>query len=296
VTELVDRTDPVESRSKAWHQSTLERLLDGCSWQYFLQYVLGLEAEQKPSAAVGIAFHAALEAHEKARMTGDVFSVDDMLELASSEVASMLPGQPDLGDLARAAVKNWALAPMKDGGPSHREWLARFEPVAIEPYFNVPLVDGARPIAGWIDGVYRDTERNRLFLIDHKTAKQLSRWGHDGAEHRHQATLYSAALALSPDYETDELVEMVYLVARTSIGKSKSFEPARRVIVQPDMLDVAELGERIRKAEQVVDAEAFTRKPDWVLCSAEWCPFFQGCLVTGELAGTPDAVKQRLSQ
>jgi hypothetical protein len=66
----MNRTDPVLARREAWHQSTLETLLDGCSWQYFLTYVLNIPASTKPASASGIAYHAALEAHEKARATG----------------------------------------------------------------------------------------------------------------------------------------------------------------------------------------------------------------------------------
>ena len=285
----VDRTDPVLSRAEAWHQSTLETLLDGCSWQYFLTYIAQAEAAPKASSTAGIAYHLAIEMHEKARLAGDPegLPLKEMLTIAETEVRGTLD-EKDVVDAAKAAVRNWYSKPMKDGEPAHREWLMQHTPVAIEPYFRTPLVEGAKPIAGWIDGVYRNTDTGRLMLIDHKTAKSLSRWGYDGNEHRHQATLYSVALALTE--ELDYMPEMVYLVSRTSAGRGSSFEPARRVQVQPDLLDVAELGDRVRKAEDIVARQEFVRRPEWVLCDERWCPFYERCMGTGELAGTVQQV------
>jgi hypothetical protein len=73
-------------------------------------------------------------------------------------------------------------------------------------------------------------------------------------------------------------------------------ETARRVgPVQPDLEDVRVIGEKIRAAERIVREEEYVRNPAWVLCSQKWCPHYHGCMVTGELAGTPDAVRVRLN-
>ena len=290
----IDRTDPVLSRREAWHQSTLETLLDGCSWQYFLTYVLNVPGRTKPASASGIAYHAALETHEKARATGTVVELPEMLEIAEREVLTMLDDEKAV-DAARQAVRHWYQTPTKDGGPSHREWLADYNPIAIEPYFRLELVDGALPVAGWIDGVYQHKQTGEYILVDHKTANNLSRWGHDGDEHRAQATMYATALVMSPDYPIDNLVPMVYLVSRKTKGRGHSFEGARRVKVQPILEDVRVLGDRIRVAEQLVAAEAYVRRPEWVLCSQEWCPHYENCMVTGDLAGTPAQVRKRLT-
>ena len=267
----VDRTDPVASRANAWHQSTLETLLDGCSWQYYLQYVAQVTAGEKDSTAAGVAVHAALELHEGARVAGvPCPTVDTMVEYGIEQLGDMR--SDELDGKVKAAVRHWCLTPLKDGGPSHRDWLARFEPVAVEPYFNVPLVEGARPLGGWIDGVYRDTDGDgRLFLIDHKTAGTFSRWAHDGEGHRRQAAFYSTALVASPDWDVDYLPEMTYLVVRTSESKSRQFEGARRVTVQPDLIDVEELGRRVREAEQRVAEGEFYRTPEWILCDGFHC-------------------------
>jgi hypothetical protein len=291
----VDRTDPVLSRASAWHQSTLETLLDGCSWQYFLTYVAQAEAAPKASSTAGIAYHLAIEMHERARQDGaeEGLPLKEMLAIAEKEVRDTMD-EKDVVDAAKAALRNWYAKPMKDGELPHREWLMQHEPVAIEPYFRTPLVEGAKPIAGWIDGVYRNTDSKKLMLIDHKTAKSLSRWGYDGNEHRHQATLYSVALALTEDL--DYMPDMTYLISRTSAGRGASFEPARRVTVQPDLLDVAELGDRVRKAEQMVADQEFVRRPEWVLCDERWCPFYERCMGTGELAGTVEQVWEKVKR
>ncbi len=287
----IDRDDAVQSRAGAWHQSKLETLLDGCSWQYFLQYELDVPSTDKPSAQIGIAYHEAIELHENARTSGAVLpTLADMLDFATDK----LGGDLELATPVRDALTHWWKTPMKDGGPSHRDWLLPLEPVAIEPYFRIELVEGAKPIGGWIDVVYKN-EAGEHMLVDHKTAENLSRWGSEGVEHRYQATMYAVALALSPDFpEITDLIPMTYMVSRKKAGKSKSFEGGRRVEVRSDLDDVRVLGDRIRAAEQKVAAEDYARRPDWVLCSQQWCPYYHRCIVTNELAGTPASVRVKL--
>jgi hypothetical protein len=275
--------NPVEARAGAWHQSTLETLLDGCSWQYYLQYVAQVESGEKDSTAVGTAVHAAFELHEGARLAGFTTpTVDSMVEYGIEQLGDMR--SDDLDGKVSAAVRHWCLTPPKGEKLSHRDWLAQYEPVAVEPYFNVSLVDGALPVGGWIDGVYRDGDGS-LFLIDHKTAGSFSRWGRDGDGHRRQAAMYATALLVSPDWpDVVELVPMTYLVVRTQAGKARTFEGARRVSVRPDWLDVQELGDRVRRAEDVVARRDFVRTPEWVLCDAKWCPYYQGCMVDKSLS------------
>lgn len=289
----IDRTDPVLSRRDAWHQSTLETLLDGCSWQYFLTYVLNIPGKTKPASVTGVAYHAAIEAYERGRINGTEMTLDELQDIAATIVSENI-NDPIAKQEAVEALRHWYQTPTKDGDLPHRLWLAQYEPVAIEPYFNLALVDGAKPIAGWIDGVYRGKD-GKLCLIDHKTANTFSRWGRDGNEHRAQATMYAVALTLSDDYDTDELVPMHYLVSRKSRGRGSSFEGARRVTVQPILEDVRVLGDRIRTAEKITAEETYTRRPDWVLCSEQWCPHYEHCIVTKELAGTPATVRRRLT-
>lgn len=287
---------PEQDRKGAWHQSTLENLLDGCSWQYYLEYVRGLPSG-KASTVSGSAFHAGVELHEQARLEGQVLpELGDMLKVGHDFLAST-----DFdGDTVRAEVEaslsHWWGTPTKDGNLSHRQWVGDMEPVGVEQYFKQHLVDGALPVAGTVDAIYRQ-ENGGLLLVDWKTAGSLSRWGHEGSEHRRQATLYSVMLML--EGQAESLQPMTYCVVRRSVSRSKQFEGARRVTVTPSLADVETLGNRIRQAEQVVAEASYVRNPEWVLCSAQWCPFYQECMVTGEASpytlGVPSG-RQQLGQ
>ena len=281
-----EQENAVSARAGAWHQSTLSTIQD-CPRRWFLTYQCGLPDPSGDAARTGTAVHAAVELHEKARQQGDQVSLDGMCDVACGDL------EPELHAAARAGVKHWWKTPMKDGGVSHREWLSQFEVVAIEPYFKVQLVDDALPVAGWIDGVYFDEASGLFRLVDLKTSSSMSRWKSDGEGKRHQATMYAVALQLSDIVgDIDYLPSMTYTVVKPGVGG----ECARRVEVWPDMTDVAVLGQKVRDAEAAVAANVFPRNPQWTLCSEKWCPHFQGCMVSGELAGSPDNVKLILSQ
>jgi len=284
--------DAVSSRSKRWHQSTLSTLLDGCSWQYFLTYVLGLDQGVKPYAVVGTAFHTAVELHEINRMENKETSLEEMENVAKEYIKEQIKDEAlheELFERVLDALSNWY-------NKGQREWVLNYTPVAIEPEFTIPLVDNARPVGGYIDAIYLDPITNIHFIVDHKTAKDFSRW-RDGEGHRYQAAMYSAALVLSDDFpDITELPEMVYMVTRTSTSTRKDFEPIRIIRVQPTLDDIKLLGDRVRKAEQIVADETYTTKTDWPLCSPKWCPFFQGCQVDGTLLKEPSLLKIQMHQ
>ena len=280
------QSESVSARKYRWHQSTLSSLLDGCSWQYFLTYVLELDQGSKPYATVGTAFHSAVEMHENNRKnnieTTEKEMIDEVTKLVS-EVITEENLRQELLLLARSAVKNWY--------EFHKPVVSQWEVIAIEPEFTLPLVDDARPIGGYIDAIYRNPDNGEIFIVDHKTAKDFTRWkSEDG--HRHQAAMYSAALVLSDDFpDITELPKMVYMVTRTTRSSRKGFESATIVEVQPDLEDIKQLGERIRIAEDVVANEKYVKKPEWFLCSSKWCPFYEKCMVTEELSGTISKVR-----
>lgn len=296
-----ERSEAVSSRSGAHHQSSLETLLDGCSWQYYLANILKVETPPKPYSLIGTSFHSAIEKHETVRMEGwdcDVPTLQEMLDHAEELIlneAHLIPDHMMIGkdgekwdaetlvSMCHHALRNWYSEPTKDG-VSHREWLLGLEPLAIEPYFKLNLVTDADPIGGWIDGVYRD-KQGKIYLVDQKTAGDFSRWSLDGEGHRYQATVYAVALVLSedfPDVQNLSDIQMHYLVSRTRTG-TKALEKARRVVVQPELDDVSLLGERIRKAEWIMRSKAYAPNPTWGLCSQKFCPFYKGCQITGEL-------------
>ena len=280
-----EQSEAVSSRQGAWHQSTLSTIHD-CPRRWFLTYQCGLPDPSGDAARIGTAVHAAVELHETGRQQGLEVTLDEMVDHACATI------EEEHHEAVRHGCRHWWKTPMKDGGVSHREWLARLQVVAIEPYFNVPLVEGALPIGGWIDGVYYDPDAERYLLVDLKTASSMGRWKEGGEGKRHQATMYAVALQVSdilPE-RIDYLPEMTYTVVKPGKGG----ECARRVSVQPDLEDVRVLGQRIRDAEAMVLADEFPRNPSWNLCSERWCPHYNGCMVTGEYAGRPVTVRSQL--
>ena len=287
----VEQSESVNARKTRWHQSTLSNLLDGCSWQYFLTYVMEMDQGKKPHAAIGTAYHTAVELHERNRMEAQSTTLERMEEHAIEELTNAIgKDDPILDELVvnlRAALGNWY--------EYHRPKVLDWEPIAIEPEFTLPLVDGAKPIGGYIDAIYRNTD-GVIFVVDHKTAKNFDRW-RDADGHRTQAAMYATALVLSSDFpEITELPEMVYMVSRTSTSTRSNFEKGRIVTVQPTLEDVRLLGDRIRAAEAAIVNEDYKTKTDWPLCSPKWCPFYQGCQVDGSLSGTPALVRLRVRQ
>ena len=285
------QSQAVSARANRWHQSTLSNLLDGCSWQYFLTYVIGLDTGKKPHAAIGTAYHSAVELHEKNRMNNKETTREEMEEYAIKQFTKTIkqddPEFEELSANVKAAIGNWY--------EYHRPQILEWTPVAIEPEFTLPLVDAHKPIGGYIDAIYRDRDNN-TFIVDHKTAKNFDRW-RDADGHRTQAAMYATALVLSPDFpEITELPEMVYMVSRTSTSNRKDFEKGRTLKVQPTIEDVRLLGDRIRAAEVIVATESYERKPEWPLCSPKWCAFYQGCQVDKTLAGSPTFVKLSVRQ
>ena len=292
--------EAVSSRAGAHHQSSIETLLDGCSWQYYLANIRNIQTKPKPHALVGTSFHDAVELHEVSRMDGNtpptldelLTHVDGLIREQADEIPTeMMIGREGevwtadtLVEMCQHAVRNWYEAPTKDGGPSNREWLLELKPIAIEPYFRLDLVQDADPIGGWIDGVYQDKD-GKIILVDEKTAGDFSRWPLDGEGHRFQATMYAVALVLSEDFpqitSLDD-IQMHYLINRTRGGTAR-LERARRVVVQPELDDVALLGDRIRTAEAIVKNNLYAPNPTWTLCSQKFCAFYQGCQITGEL-------------
>lgn len=279
---MTELSADVASRQNAWHQSTLD-LIDNCSWRYYLTYVLGIPDPSGTAAQIGTAVHAAVELHETRRIAGEPVSIEEMLECVRSNL------EPEHVATAEMAVKHWCTSKMKDKSLSHREWAAQWSPVAIEHYFNLPLVDGCWPIGGTMDAIYLDD--NLIYhVVDLKTAKDFSRWKHDGSGKRHQATMYSVAVQLM--YNLDYLPDVTYTVVRTA----KGVETARRITIQPDLEDVRVLGERIRNAQHIVNNEEYVKNPAWNLCSRTWCPHYNGCMETNELSGTPATVRRRVQR
>ena len=288
-------SNAVTSRTGAWHQSTVGELLDVCARRYALTYLAQVPTVQQGWAIAGTAYHYGVEQHQQARIDGG--SLDEAGTLAAA-LGNYYEndGDPALEAEVVAAVHHFFHTKDTELGVTIAEHLDTLTPVALEQYFRLPLVDGTLPVAGTFDGLYRDSD-GRHILIDHKTAGSFGNWARSGEGHRTQASFYSAALTVSPDFPAiTELPEVQYLVVRKKKGKTKGFDGARIVSVQPDLTDVQVLGGRIREAHSLVEAGEFLPNPATNLCSQTWCPFYDRCQGTGELAGPWVEVANALAQ
>jgi hypothetical protein len=271
-------------------------LLDVCARQYALQYVLGIQTPQPVWAAVGNAYHSAIEQHELARVDGDIWTLEQTEAAALQALADLGGGGDEQEYEVLSAVGHFWNTPDREMGCTIREYIGAMTPVKLEGYFRLDMIDGAQPLAGTFDGLYLDhTGRHRL--IDHKTAASFGNWPRSGDGHRTQASFYAAALTVSPDFpDITELPQVDYLVVRKKVGKTKGFEGARIVSVEPDLHDVAILGQRVRAAEQLLTAGEYLPNPAATFCSKQWCAFWDRCQGTGELAGDFPRLASRLSQ
>lgn len=290
------------------HQSTITSILEGCSLQWGLTNLLGLEDPPKPASTAGTAFHTAVERHELARKeywdsdgergNHEGMPVEEMEAIITTELDKVVgeipsrhyPTNKKTGEvltpegvykMARAALYAWYSKPSKETGVPARDWLMDYKPLEIEPYFKNPVVEGALPLGGWADGVYQHLETGKVIIVDEKTASDSSfgRW--NAAEHWLQATMYTVLALLDgrfPVQSLDEL-EFWFLVNRTTVGKTASFTRSKHLVYQATMQDVQRLGDQVRETQHVIDTKDFKPNATWgALCSETYCPFWAQCM------------------
>jgi hypothetical protein len=304
-------SESVSSRKGRWHQSTVSTLLDGCEWQYLLEYELQLPAPESPATAAGTAYHAGLEAHaESLKAGGPGLSETEMREVAHAaldEQAALIEvwiGSSPEGIRAEldALISNAFHAKDKASGLTLIQWLGGFEVIAVEPEFTIPVVEGAMPVGGWIDLVLRDKATGRIVVADHKSARSFGPWSVKATadEHWSQPAMYLAAMVLGlgeqlglPGLELEDL-DFAFLVCRKQLGKTKAFEGFRIVPFEVEVSHIARLGSRIRQAQAKADAGFFLRNPAYRFCDARWCSFYDLCVGSGRTTGEifADALKR----
>lgn len=291
-----------ESRSANWHQSGLEQVT-GCPRAWWLEHQLGLPTPGKASAVAGTAYHTAVEFHETCRMQGVECAREDMhaaglesldLEIATVPVESVAAvtvkvGKKELNgvdalrhQLATAVDTFWD----EDAGEGKtiRETLLQWTPLGLEVYGSAQVVDGARPMAGTIDGLYLDGD-GRVVVVDHKTAARVSDWakGGKGAE---QATHYALLVYLDEHLArfSDRLPtatnggylpEVHFLVASRTASQRKA-RMAVHVRCTVTATDLQAAGDRVRAAEQLLTEGLFPANPAYQWCRT--CPFRDRCV------------------
>jgi hypothetical protein len=309
------------SRATRWHQSGLAQIA-GCPRQWALEHVVGLPQPQKVTAAAGTAYHAAVEAHERARMAGHPDGIDrEQMLVAGQLVLDQLVDGMDPGQLAgvklaqpaprkkrgedkaeptywvgaevlahelECAIEAFWDAPCDESGRSVRDVLLTFTPLALEQFVSGVVVPGARELGGSIDGIYWDPTTERVLLVDHKTSSRLGDWRRDG-KGSDQATHYSALVAVDENLAavSDRLPVTGYLPEMWFAVVTRQ-RPARETTSRALMRPVQPLDiDVVALGQRVAEAEetiALGLFP--ANPEYEWCrscPFRRGCLETGEL-------------
>lgn len=295
---------------KAWSKSGLSSIVTGCSWQVYLQKVVGLEDPGSPATLAGTAYHAALELHERARilnLRGSDVQVPDRPTLHGAAEQVVAAGQdaiPDelwrlhdtdytaVAEGACTAIDHWWDTPYDDTGQSLRDRLMSFRPVLAEPYFRVGTELSTRPLHGYIDWAGYDHDTGEWVIVDHKSARTFGRWPRDGSGHEVEAAVYTAGSLEAAGIPVSGPVRMEWHVARTQAGSNSRFEGARLVTRRVDRFDRQLLADTVILADRTVDEGRFETNPGWALCSQKWCPFWRGCQVDGTLAPGADGLPQ----
>lgn len=271
----------------AWSKSSLKSVLEGCSWQWALRKVYGVEDHGSPQTAMGTGFHKAIEEWEN---SGRSLSLEDVQSVAAEkafEECKLLPmsqwyehvtDPQQVVDYAKESVRLWWEQGNTKTGPI-REMVQGYNCLGTEQYWKgVVKYAGYASIHGFVDAVY-ETE-DELIITDLKTASSMRRWPYN-MEHNIETAMYLslAAAAVEQCLLPDKRTIFQYHIVSAKEGKT-------RVIELPPLDSKGEelLISALTDADTIKRLDAYRPKPDWNLCSPKYCSYFQGCRVDGTLS------------
>ena len=289
--------------SDTLRQSGVDSLLAGCARQWALQEATG-DRTHTPPTLVGTAYHAAVETTELLRADGKTpLSESQFGEVAQQTFSDELPAvftkswqgrsEQHHRDELDAACHHFFHTADETTGLTPRETLEDLQPVALERHVHAVYIDDAAPMSGTIDALYEDAD-GRYILVDHKTAGSFS--GYKPEHKWPQAVHYAVLAVLDETLPPTDLADVAfrYLAVRKRLGKSKQFKGFKDIEIPLDLDAARRLADRLRAAQHVIDDGRFLPDPSWRLCAPEWCPYFTGCRITGELGGPWTQVRQHL--
>lgn len=266
-----------------WRKSTLKTLLEGCSWQWALENVYGMQGHGSPQTALGTGYHKAMEMYE---LNGRSNSLEELKVIAAEaafEECQKLPMnvwfEHELDpqwvvDNAQEAVRLWWEQPAHKSGLTLKEVSDSRTFIAAEKTFTVDYdkVTG-RGLTGTIDAMYED--ENNYILVDHKTASSFRKWTYEQGS-TIEASVY---LYMAQQMYPKKPMKFEWHVASPKEQKVRLIEGGIR-----DEEALLLLTQSVRTANTLYDNDAYRPRPDWNLCSPKWCAFYEGCRVNGSLS------------
>jgi RecB family exonuclease len=136
-----------------------------CKRKYFYEYILDLEPKVLSAALTkGNILHAVLEAYYLEKMDG---SSEDECRAAGNAVVTRLASQPGVDILELAKARDLAMAYFDHYMEADTD---RYEIVAVETKFAVPMIEDVFSLAGTIDAIFLDKEDGTHVPVDHKSS------------------------------------------------------------------------------------------------------------------------------
>ena len=271
-----------------WSKSSLKSVLEGCSWQWALSHIYGMDDYGSPATVMGTAFHSAVEEHERERKDDLSFFQNQAISVVAKEAQSIPESSwlkhntspEEIAAMAAEAVRIWWEEPCRtktgEGKPLREICLER-EVIAVEPYFKVPVKGSDSSLHGYIDIVHRFD--GDIIVSDYKTASSFRRWTFDQGESI-EASVYLHGAKLS-QFLPDGNIRFEWQVVSPKEGKARLIQGPT---YQPK--HSRHVAEVVKKADVLYELDAYRPKPDWNLCQPKWCPFYHGCQVEGTLSPT----------
>ena len=267
-----------------WSKSSLKSLLEGCSWQWALQRLGGLEGGSSPHSSAGTGLHAAIEWHEQSRIDGTPVPDKASLIIAAhnegirdganipSTMEAFHGGANIAGQWAAELTDTWWESDI-------RQTLLTYTPIAVEPHVETVNVPVPTTLRGYLDWFGRDAD-GIATVVDYKSASDLKRWD-DPAKNLVESSVYMY-LAMAGGLVADEPVRMEWHVVSRK-GTTRILEGPT---FTPDVMEF--VFARLSEAQAIMDNASYTTNPSWNLCSPRWCNFYHGCQTSGILG--PDHI------
>lgn len=267
-----------------WRKSSMKSLLEGCSWQYALEYVYNKPSNGSPHTAVGTGFHSAVEYWENNNRTPSMQEMQAVAVEDAFDAARKLPVDlwmehgldPNwVVDSVKEAVRLWVEQPYVKGGVTLQDITAGRKCLGTEIYLEADHPDSTRGLQGTIDALYEDGYG--LTIVDYKTASSFRKWVYDQPPSI-EASAYM--WMVSQNYDACQYRFEWHIVS----PKEQKTRLVSAGNMTPEQLE--KLSTSLRDADTLVKYSAYRPNPDWNLCQRKWCAFYEGCQVTGELSPT----------